>query len=150
MKAGIPWQGIVHDLSKFSPVEFWESVKYYQGDKSPIDACKQANGYSNAWLHHKGKNKHHYQYWQDDFDHGGKALRMPLKYRKEMICDYFGAGRAYYGDAFTVQKEYDWWIAKKQLPLKKHPKDVEFVDKFFELALRVGEDKAFRKLKKMR
>ena len=40
---GIPVQGLLHDLSKFSPVEFFESVKYYQGDKSPIDACKKAN-----------------------------------------------------------------------------------------------------------
>lgn len=63
-KAGLYWQGIVHDLSKFSPTEFWESVKYYQGTRSPIDACKEENGMSLAWLHHKGRNKHHYEYWQ--------------------------------------------------------------------------------------
>ena len=27
-KAGIPVQGLLHDLSKFSPVEFFESVKF--------------------------------------------------------------------------------------------------------------------------
>lgn len=63
-KAGLYVQGILHDLSKFSPTEFWESVQYFQGTRSPIDACKEENGYSNAWLHHKGHNKHHYEFWQ--------------------------------------------------------------------------------------
>ena len=55
-KLGIGWQGFWHDMSKFSPVEFWESVKYYQGTSSPIDAAKADMGYSMAWLHHKGHN----------------------------------------------------------------------------------------------
>lgn len=67
-KVGIPFQGLIHDLSKFSPTEFWESVKYYQGTSSPIDACKKENGWSAAWMHHKGRNKHHYEYWQDNFE----------------------------------------------------------------------------------
>lgn len=127
-KAGIPLQGIMHDLSKFSPTEFWESVKYYQGSSSPIDACKKDKGWSAAWMHHKGRNKHHYEYWQDDFDHGGKPLEMPMKYKKEMLCDYLGAGRAYYGKEFTYQKEYEWWQAKSQKPLAMHPKDKEFIE----------------------
>ena len=61
VRAGIPWRGLVHDLSKFSYIEFWESVKYFQGNRSPIVKCKQEEGYSKAWLHHKGRNKHHYQ-----------------------------------------------------------------------------------------
>ena len=64
-KAGIPFRGLVHDMSKFSPSEFFESVKYYQGNGSPISAAKKENGYSKAWLHHKGRNKHHWQYWYD-------------------------------------------------------------------------------------
>ena len=44
-KVGLYWRGITHDLSKFSPVEFWESVRYYQGNSSPIDACKKDKGY---------------------------------------------------------------------------------------------------------
>lgn len=82
-KAGIPLQGLVHDLSKFSTTEFWESVKYYQGTSSPIDACKKANGWSAAWMHHKGRNKHHYEYWQDNFDNGGNPIEMPMKYKKK-------------------------------------------------------------------
>ena len=61
-KIGIPLRGLLHDLSKFSPEEFWESVKYYNGHGSPITSCKKENGYSRAWLHHKGRNKHHLEY----------------------------------------------------------------------------------------
>lgn len=111
-KAGLYWQGIVHDLSKFSPTEFIESVKYYQGTRSPIDACKEENGMSMAWLHHKGRNKHHYEYWQDNFDRGTTHLTMPFKYAHEMICDYLGAGNAYMGKKFTLAGELQWWYGK--------------------------------------
>ena len=127
-RAGIPWRGIKHDLSKFSLTEFWESVKYYQGTSSPIDACKKANGWSKAWLHHKGRNDHHYEYWQDNFDKGGEALLMPKECAIELICDYLGAGRAYMGKNFTYAKEYNWWLEKKSKPLAMHPKIKEFID----------------------
>ena len=127
-KAGIPWRGIKHDISKFSPVEFWESVKYYQVTSSPIDACKKENGWSKAWQHHKGRNDHHYEYWLDDFDHGGKPLIMPYECALEMLCDYLGAGRAYQGKNFTYAGEYEWWQNKKSLPLAMHPAIKEFIE----------------------
>lgn len=112
---GIPWQGITHDLSKYSPTEFWESVKYYQGNRSPINAAKEDQGYSLAWLHHKGRNKHHYQYWMDDFDKGGRNILMPKKYFKELICDYLGAAHAYKGIDFTYYNEKLWWKQESQI-----------------------------------
>lgn len=110
-KAGIPLQGLTHDLSKFSPTEFFESVKYYSGTHSPIDDCKAANGYSMAWMHHKGRNKHHYEYWKDNFDKGGESICMPYKYAVEMLCDYVGAGRAYNKKNFSWLKELKWWLS---------------------------------------
>ena len=148
LKAGIPIQGLLHDLSKFSLTEFFESVKYYQGKSSPIDACKKAKGYSAAWMHHKGRNKHHYEYWQDNFDNGGIALEMPLKYKKEMICDYMGAGRSYYGKEFTLKKEYEWWQSKKMKPISMHKNDLVFLDNFFETCMSLGEKAAFEALRK--
>ncbi len=128
--AGIPWRGIKHDMSKFSPTEFFESVKYYQGTRSPIDACKEANGYSKAWQHHKGRNTHHYEYWQDNFDNGGTPLKMPFKDAVELVCDYLGAGRAYHGDEnFTYADEYEWWQNKKAKPLAMHPHTKTFIEK---------------------
>lgn len=121
IKLGIGWQGFWHDMSKFSPVEFWESVKYYQGTSSPIDAAKADMGYSMAWLHHKGHNKHHYEHWQDNFDKGGEPLKMPDKYVKEMICDYLAAGRAYKGKDFDFYSEWSWWLNKNKNPIAMHP-----------------------------
>lgn len=127
--AGIPWRGIKHDMSKFSPTEFFESVKYYQGNRSPIDACKEINGYSKAWLHHKGRNSHHYEYWQDNFDNGGTPLKMPYEDAVELVCDYLGAARAYMGKDFTYADEYKWWQEKEAKPLAMHPHTKTFIEK---------------------
>ena len=94
-KLGITWRGLTHDLSKFSPVEFWESVRYWDGKTSPIVKCKADKGYSLAWQHHKGRNRHHYEYWVDNLDQGGTPIKMPWKDLLELIADYLGAGRAY-------------------------------------------------------
>lgn len=127
-RLGIGWQTFWHDMSKFSPTEFFESVRYYTGTGSPIDACKKENGYSMAWFHHRGRNPHHYEYWQDNFDNGGQPVRMPDKYRKEMLCDYLAAGRAYTGKCFTLHNEYVWWRGKREKPLAMHESTYKFID----------------------
>lgn len=111
-RAGMPVRGFFHDMSKFSPTEFWEGAKYYQGTRSPIDACKDVHGWSAAWQHHKGRNKHHYQYWIDNHDGGGVPLRVPYEYAVEMLCDYLGAAKAYMGKNFSYAAEWDWWENK--------------------------------------
>lgn len=126
-KAGIPVRGFVHDMSKFSPTEFFESVKYWSGTRSPIDACKEDKGMSKAWLHHKGCNKHHYEHYVDDLDHGGKPLIMPYKETVEMLCDFIGAGRAYSGKNFTYEGELQWWKNKLKNPLLMHPVQKKFI-----------------------
>ncbi len=126
-KAGIPFRGIMHDMSKLSPIEFWESVKYYQGDKSPIVASKAANGYSKAWQHHKGHNPHHYEYWIDNLDHGGTPVPMPFLCVLELVCDYLGACKAYEKGAFSYQKEYEWWLRKSSGQIAMHPATKQFV-----------------------
>lgn len=131
-KCGRGWQGLLHDMSKFSPVEFFESVKYYTGNSSPIDACKKDKGISMAWMHHKGRNQHHYEYWQDNFDNGGEAKEMPWKYKVEMLCDYLGAARAYMGKTFTYQAEYKWWQNKLSMPRRQHFNDMAFVTRMLE------------------
>ena len=69
---GLYRQGLAHDLSKYSPTEFIPGCIYYQGDHSPNEAERQAKGYTAAWLHHKGRNKHHLEYW---IDYGGGKTR---------------------------------------------------------------------------
>lgn len=129
IKAGIPYRGLVHDLSKFSPTEFINSVKYFnEGKGSPIKLEKKDRGYSKAWLHHKGRNPHHYEYWQDNFDKGGEALQMPFYNALELICDYLAAGKAYMKKNFTYAGEYKWWQGKKANPLAMHPQTKIFVE----------------------
>ena len=128
---GIPWQGLVHDLSKYSPTEFFESVKYYQGTRSPIDAAKEDKGYSTAWFHHRGRNKHHHEYWIDNFDKGMTFNIMPYKYFVELVCDYLAAGRAYMGENFSYAKELEWWKSKRGT-IAMHPAQIEMLDNIFE------------------
>ena len=78
-KCGIPWRGFIHDMSKFSPIEFWTNVRYAKPGISPIEVQKKEVGFSKAWLHHKGHNPHHYEYWMDRFDNGCYVTRMPYK-----------------------------------------------------------------------
>lgn len=143
-KAGIPIQGILHDLSKFSPTEFWESVKYYQGTYSPIDACKKKKGYSNAWLHHRGRNKHHWEYWCDNFEKGTQPVEMPYRYAVEMFCDFMGAGRAYNGKNFSYKKELDWWNEKKKVAVIA-PKTMGFIDRAMKECTKLNQNEFLNK-----
>ena len=105
-KFGLYWQGLVHDLSKFSITEFAPSARYFQGTGSPIDKEKEAKGYSAAWLHHKAHNKHHQWYWMDwDNKQNPTPCRIPAKYVYEMIADWIGAGKVYGKNA---GKEWSW------------------------------------------
>lgn len=103
---GLYKQGLLHDLSKYSPAEFWVGVKYFQGDRSPNNAEREDIGYSSAWLHHKGRNKHHYEYWID-YNSRAKAedimvpVPMPKKYIAEMVMDRIAASKVYMGKNYT-------------------------------------------------
>ncbi len=107
---GIFWQGLVHDMSKFGFTEFVASARHFQGDRSPIDAEKEAIGYSMAWLHHKGHNKHHWEYWTD-FDKDGQVVanRIPFKYIVEMVCDWIGAGKTYSKEKWTQDEPLNYF-----------------------------------------
>ena len=132
---GIPIRGFFHDFSKFHPVEFFESAKFFKGDSSPINEAKKIQGISFAWQHHKGRNPHHYEYWTDCYDSGTVPRIMPWKYVIEMVCDYLAAGRTYNDykktEKFTLQKELDWWNAHKDERCM-HPFTKKLVSAIFE------------------
>jgi len=108
-KCGLVMQGITHDLSKYSKAEFCANAKYFQGNTSPIDAEKRERGYSAAWQNHKGRNKHHWQYWTD-FENGKLILlRMPPRYVAEMLCDWVGAGKAYNNGNWSIDTLQEWY-----------------------------------------
>lgn len=139
-RAGIPLQGITHDLSKYTPSEFIEYAKYYGYDISPVDICKKEKGYCNSWMHHKGHNPHHYEYWIDNLDNGGTPLIIPYKYAVEMVCDYIGAGKVYNGDSYDCTSPLKYWQNKKKTA-KLHPKMIRFFDRVFAAIAVHGEKK---------
>ncbi len=102
-KVGLYWQGLCHDLSKYSPREFWTGAKYYQGDRSPNGAERQEKGFSEAWMHHKGRNRHHYEYWTDMSLETNRyeSVPMPRKYLVEMVMDRIAASKTYQGKRYT-------------------------------------------------
>lgn len=112
---GIVWQGIIHDLSKFTFTEFVSSAKYFQGNKSPIEHEKEILGYSKAWLNHKAHNKHHWEYWTDFSDDGSViAYKIPSKYVIEMVCDWIGAGKVYSNDKWTQHEPLAYYNKVKK------------------------------------
>ena len=115
-KVGQPWRGLVHDLSKYSPTEFWEGVKYFNGKHSPITDAKKDKGYSQAWLHHKGRNKHHTDYWVD-LSAPDKTPIIPYQYVAEMLCDKLAAGMVYKGKDWTKEYELDYWLNERDKTL---------------------------------
>lgn len=130
IKAGAPWRGLVHDLSKYSFVEFWESAKYYVGYKSPIVCAREQKEYSKAWLHHKGRNKHHEEYWYD-FNAKVKAPVIPYKYTIEMLCDTLSAGIIYKGKEWNKEYPLYYWENVKNQEIF-HPKMQRFFKAIYE------------------
>ena len=127
-KFGIVWRGIKHDLSKFHPIEFFESIKYYSKDSSPIPRCKADKGYSLAWQHHKGHNDHHYEYWVDNLDSGGTPIEMPIDCVLEMVADWMAAGKAYKGREFSIEDELIWFDNFKKRNPKIHENTISFIE----------------------
>ncbi len=101
-RVGLIRQGLAHDLSKYSLTEFLPGARYYQGFRSPNGAEREANGYSLAWMHHKGRNKHHYEYWTDIDPATGeyRPVPMPRRYLAEMVMDRIAASKNYLGKAY--------------------------------------------------
>lgn len=125
---GIPLRGFFHDMSKFHPIEFFESVKYWDEEKSPLANAKLQKGWSDAWYHHRSRNRHHWEFWADNFEAGVNCPIMPYKYTVEMLCDWLAAGKTYHGKDFTFQDELDWWNNYKRDRVKMHPANKEYIN----------------------
>lgn len=145
-KCGLYWQGLTHDFSKLSPIEFWSGAKYYQGTRSPNNAQREAIGYTAAWLHHKGRNKHHLEYWIDYSATNGKALegmRMPEKYVAEMFCDRVAACKTYQGEKYTQASPWVYY-EKGRSQYLLHPDTQAQLEKCLQVLRDEGEEAAFR------
>ena len=143
-KIGLFKQGLLHDLSKYSPEEFFMGAKYFQGDRSPNAAEKLEKGYSTSWLHHKGRNKHHFEYWIDytlDPKEGLKGMKMPLRYVLEMCCDRIAASKVYSGKNYTTAVPWEYY-SKREKQIHLHPHTRALLEKILKMNRDQGEKMA--------
>lgn len=142
------WQGLVHDLSKYMPSEFMVGAKYYQGTQSPNNAERMDIGYSSAWLHHKGRNKHHYEYWIDysvDPSEGIVGLKMPGKYVIEMFMDRIAASKTYMGKDYSDQHPLQYYErGAARLGKMIHPETAALLHRLLLMLAEKGEEATFR------
>ena len=142
---GLYRQGICHDLSKYSWTEFRVGAKYYQGNRSPNNAEREDIGYSSAWLHHKGRNRHHYEYWVDystqSIEGGMAPVPMPRKYVAEMVMDRISASRNYLGEEYTYHEPLQYFLKSKEKLWFIHPQTKKELEGLLRILDKYGEDK---------
>ena len=147
-RVGLYWQGLTHDLSKYSPTEFWVGAKYFQGDRSPNGAEREEKGYSEAWMHHKGRNRHHYEYWTD-MDRVTKkyeSVPMPRKYLVEMVMDRRAACIVYQKEAYHDGSALEYFQPSRERVLM-HEKTRRELEYILTMLRDRGEKETFRYLK---
>ena len=150
-RVGLYWQGLTHDLSKYSVTEFWRGARYYQGTRSPNAEEREEKGYSEAWMHHKGRNRHHFEYW---WDYNPKTRRnepveMPIRFFAEMFCDRVAASKIYMQDKYTQACPLQYFqrsTAQKVGTI--HPSTAAMLTEMLELLANEGEDAAFAELRR--
>ena len=140
-KVGLYRQGLLHDMSKYSPSEFLVGARYFQGDRSPNNAEREAIGYSSAWLHHKGRNKHHYEYWCDYSSRvsgGILPVPMPDRYIAEMFMDRVAACKVYKKEAYTDCSPLEYYqMGKDPAPMHEYTREV--LEKLLNMLAEKGE-----------
>ena len=148
-KIGLTGQGFLHDLSKYEPVEFITGAKYYSGDHSPNAEEKKEKGYSEAWLHHKGRNKHHFEYWMDlQYGKGINGIvvggaKMPLRYTLEMACDRIAACKVYHKERYTARDPWEYYSYKADVVSGNLHEDTRtLLEDILKLMAVRGEEKA--------
>lgn len=147
-KCGLYKQGLLHDISKYSLKELIPSIRYYtDGKKSPYVTEKEKFGMSYGWLHHKGRNMHHWEYWNDYIKGEWVKLEMPLPYFIEMVCDRVAACKVYEGSNYTNESAYNYFHKRPEAN-HMHPSTAKKLDEVFIDIAKNGEDVVFARLKK--
>ncbi len=150
-KIGILRRGLLHDLSKYSPTEFLAGVKYYQGTRSPNEAEREELGHSLAWMHHKGRNRHHFEYWVDysPKTKRNEPVKMPLVFVKEMFCDRVAASKIYQGENYTQSHPFEYFERGKQNRVI-HPETSNLIESWLLMLKEKGEKETFEYIKKLK
>ena len=147
-RVGIGAQGLRHDLSKYSPTELKTGAKYYVGTRSPNSLEREEKGYSEAWLHHKGRNKHHFEYWYDYSSKEKKYVPVPMpeRYLLESFCDRIAASKVYKGNEYTDASPLEYFVVKNDGALM-YPDSAETLARWLTLLAEKGEKAALKQIK---
>ncbi len=148
-RVGLYWQGLMHDLSKYSPTEFWNGARFYQGTRSPNTAEREIKGYSEAWIHHKGRNRHHYEYWTDMSlqTRNYESIPMPRKYLVEMVMDRRAACIIYQGKAYMPGSALEYFDKSREKELM-HPQTCQELSFLLTMLRDRGEQATFRYIRR--
>ncbi len=147
-RVGLIRQGLAHDLSKYSPTELSIGARFFQGNRSPNAAEREEKGYSEAWMHHKGRNRHHYEYWTDmsRVTRNYESVPMPRKYLVEMVMDRRAACMVYQGKAYTDGSALEYFDGSREKMLM-HPQTRQELSYILTMLRDRGEKETFRYLK---
>ena len=149
-KVGLCKQGLLHDLSKYTPEEFRVGIRYYQGNRSPNAAERLDKGYSEAWMHHKGRNKHHAEYWTDLSMETKRyePVPMPRKYLVEMVMDRRAACIVYEGKNYTPASALNYYLRSRERDImhQQTQRELEYV---LTMLRDEGEEKTFAFLRRL-
>lgn len=149
-RVGLIRQGLMHDMSKYSWTEFRIGAQYYSGTRSPNAAEREDIGYSTAWLHHKGRNRHHLEYW---IDYGGQDMElmghpMPTKYMVELCLDRIAACRVYHGKAYTDRDPLEY-LNRSRDSRMMHPETKRQVVEILTMLAEKGERETLRYIRQV-
>ncbi len=149
-KAGILWQGLFHDMSKYSLTEFIPGARYYVGTRSPNELEREEKGFSTAWMHHKGRNRHHFEYWVDynPKTKQNEPVKMPLRFVMEMVCDRIAASKIYQGKNYTDKHPLEYFMRGKPTRII-HKETSDLVEKLLTLLAKHGEEVTFACMKEL-
>ena len=151
-RVGLIWQGLTHDLSKYSWTEFSVGCRYWQGDRSPNNAERDDTGLSTSWLHHKGRNKHHFEYWVDysnDSEHIIDGVPMPRRYIAEMVMDRIAASRIYQGGNYTDEMPYYFFAKSRKKLWFVHEQVKNDLELLLSMLRDKGEAETFRYIRRV-
>lgn len=149
-KIGLYKQGLLHDMSKYGLTEFIQGCKNYQGTASPHLKEREKKGYSSAWLHHKGRNKHHFEYWIDYSPVHGEGLvgsKMPPKYVAEMMMDRIAASKVYNKGNYTQHFPLEYYEKGKH-GYMIHPETRALLEYLLHMLDEQGEEVTFDYIRK--
>ena len=150
-RVGLYRQGLLHDLSKFSPTEFMVGARYWQGTRSPNNAEREEKGYSASWLHHKGRNRHHFEYWTDvnPATHRYEPVEMPAVFLAEMFCDRVAASKIYKKDKYTDSSPLEYFmLAKGKRSI--HQETSDLIEMLLTMLAEKGEDATFEYIRNLK